>query len=145
PPLLTLECGPGDQPVECSVCFDPLHVNPAVFVGDAGYRVCGHFMCLNCAEHVLDEASDRMRAWRARRDPRIHKPQGPVCPLCRAPFSSAVRLTDPTVDPRSFFHLACVPEDRTGGGGGDPDAERSPETLALTERHAMGALTALLP
>ncbi|CAE8724010.1 unnamed protein product, partial [Polarella glacialis] len=66
-------------------------------------------------------------------------------PLCRAPFSSAVRLTDPTVDPRSFFHLACVPEDRTGGGGGDPDAERSPETLALTERHAMGALTALLP
>ena len=33
------------------------------------------------AEHVQDEASDRFRAWRTRREPRIPKPPGPVCPL----------------------------------------------------------------
>ncbi|CAJ1432188.1 unnamed protein product, partial [Effrenium voratum] len=110
PPLLCLEYGPEDQPAECSVCFDPLYTSPGVYINEEGSRVCGHFTCLNCAEHVQDEAGERFRAWRARREPRIPKPPGPACPLCRAPFFAAVRLTDPTVDPRGFFRLACVPE-----------------------------------
>jgi len=28
---------------------------------------------------------------------------------CRANFAAALRLTDPTVDPKSFFRLACAP------------------------------------
>eukprot|EP00438_Fugacium_kawagutii_P023907 Skav222580 [mRNA] locus=scaffold1897:96696:99545:- [translate_table: standard] len=75
------------------------------------------------AEHVQDEAAERFRTWRTRREPRIPKPPGPVC---RASFAAALRLTDPTVDPKSFFRLACVLEPaedmilkdqgRTGGG-----------------------------
>ncbi|CAK9080189.1 Hypothetical protein SCF082_LOCUS38243 [Durusdinium trenchii] len=100
--------------------------------------VCGHFTCLTCAEHVQDEATERFRAWRQRREPRIPKPPGPVCPLCpawetgdvgdgrgaedgcRATFAAAVRLSDPSVDPKSFFRLAC-------------------------EKYAIGAIEAILP
>jgi len=135
PPLLSLECGPADQPAECPVCFDALYTNPGVFVGEHGLRVCGHFTCLDCAEHVQDEAGDRFRVWRARREPRLPRPPGPVCPLCRASFASAVRLTDPTVDPRGFFKLACTQED-----GQDSKSE-----LVLQARPALAALGALLP
>lgn len=132
PPLLSLEVGPSDQPAECSVCFDSLYTNPGVYVNDEGLRVCGHFTCLTCAEHVQDEATERFRAWRQRREPRIPKPPGPVCPLCRATFAAAVRLSDPSVDPKSFFRLACVPE------SGD-------EVPLLKEKYAIGAIEAILP
>jgi len=131
PPLLTLEVGPADQPAECSICFESLFTNPGVFVNEEGLRVCGHFICLTCAEHVQDEASDRFRAWRTRREPRIPKPPGPVCPLCRANFAAALRLTDPTVDPKSFFRLACVPEPG--------------EDVVLKDKYAMSAIEAILP
>jgi len=134
PPLLALECGPADEPAECGVCFEPLYTGPGIFVNEKGLRSCVHFCCLNCAEHVQDEAADRLRVWRTRRDPRIPQPPGPVCPLCRASFSTAIRFTDPTVDPRSFFRNACVPR----------DGEEVPE-LRLTEKVALGALCALLP
>ncbi|CAK9072462.1 unnamed protein product [Durusdinium trenchii] len=119
--------------------FDSLYTNPGVYVNDEGLRpselplswrrkgcdgpqtgVCGHFTCLTCAEHVQDEATERFRAWRQRREPRIPKPPGPVCPLCRATFAAAVRLSDPSVDPKSFFRLAC-------------------------EKYAIGAIEAILP
>jgi len=100
---------------------------------------------LDCAEHVQDEASDRLRLWRQRRDQRIPQPPGPVCPLCRAPFTSAVRLTDPTVDPRSFFRLACVPLERLRGGEYDKGVTVDASQLVLTEKVALGALCALLP
>ncbi|CAK0841736.1 unnamed protein product, partial [Prorocentrum cordatum] len=145
PPLLSLECGPADEPAECGVCFDSLHVNPGVFVGAQGFRVCPHFICLDCAEHVQDEAVARHQRWRQRNDRRFPEPPGPVCPLCRAPFKSAVRLKEPTVDPRSFFRLACVPDDREHGGGGEDVAERRAEDLRLKRNIALGALTALLP
>ena len=38
---------------------------------------------------------------------------------CRASFAAALRLTDPTVDPKSFFRLACVAW-RCGIGPGWP-------------------------
>ncbi|CAE7856397.1 unnamed protein product [Symbiodinium microadriaticum] len=135
PPLLELEGGTPDHPAECSICFEELYTNPGVYVNEHGLRVCGHFTCLNCAEHVQDEAGERFRAWRARREPRIPRPPGPVCPLCRAPFEAAVRLTDPTVDPKAFFRLACVPE----------DADANPESLTLKEKFALSTLGALLP
>ncbi|CAL1129015.1 unnamed protein product, partial [Cladocopium goreaui] len=131
PPLLTLEVGPSDQPAECSICFESLYTNPGVFVNEEGLRVCGHFTCLTCAEHVQDEASERFRAWRTRREPRIPKPPGPACPLCRASFAAALRLTDPTVDPKSFFRLACVLEPG--------------EDIVLKDKYAMSAIEAILP
>ncbi|CAE7413103.1 unnamed protein product [Symbiodinium pilosum] len=147
PPLLELVDGVnGEHPAECSVCFEELYTNPGIFVNEHGFRVCGHFTCLNCAEHVQDEAGERFRAWRARRadeekswlglkegrllpflpgrEPRIPRPPGPV------------RLTDPTVDPKAFFRLACVPE--------DPKEARA-ENLVLKEKWALGTLAALLP
>lgn len=134
PSLLALECGPADEPAECSVCFEPLHRAPGVFVADGGFRACQHFCCLECAEHVQDEANDRLRVWRMRRDSRIPQPPGPVCPMCRAPFVQAVRLTDPTVDPRSFFRLSCLQE-----------CDDTIETMHLREKAALGVLCALLP
>lgn len=134
PPLLAFECGLADEPAECGVCFEPLYKGPGAFLNEKGFRVCLHFCCLNCAEHVQDEAAERGRVWRARRDPRIPQPPGPVCPFCRAAFHRAARFTDPTVDPRSFFRLACV-----------PGAEEEVDRLRLPEKIALGALCALLP
>lgn len=135
PRLLDLECGPSDEPAECGVCFEPLHTGPGVFLNDKGLRACQHFCCLECAEHVQDEAAERMRVWKARRDVRFPQPPGPVCPLCRAVFSTAARFTDPTLDPRGFFRLACVPA--------QPWDEV--QELRLSEKVALGALCAILP
>jgi len=135
PPLLKFECGPADEPAECGVCYEPLSKNPGVFLSEYGLRACQHFLCLDCAEHVQDEAADRLRIWRARRDARFPQPSGPFCPLCRAPFVTAVRLADPTLDPRSFFRLACMPS--------TPEEEAT--KLRLTEKIALGAFCALLP
>eukprot|EP00929_Paragymnodinium_shiwhaense_P013277 TRINITY_DN12113_c0_g1_i2.p1 TRINITY_DN12113_c0_g1~~TRINITY_DN12113_c0_g1_i2.p1 ORF type:complete len:866 (+),score=190.65 TRINITY_DN12113_c0_g1_i2:65-2599(+) len=143
PPSLSLECGPADQPAECGVCFDPLFENPGIFLGAKGFRTCGHFVCHDCSEHIQDEAAERLERWRKRRDSRIPQPPGPVCPLCRAPFVSSARLADPTVDPRSFFRLSCVPEERINGGGADVMVDES--HLRLTERVALGAMCAVLP
>jgi len=46
-----------------------------------------------------------------------------------------VRLTDPTVDPRGFFKLACTPD--------DPDSKS--EELVLQAKPALAALEAMLP
>lgn len=135
PALLALECGPGDEPAECGVCFDPLHKDPGVMLGEHGLRVCQHYVCTECAEHVQDEAANRLRSWMARRDSRLPRPPGPACPLCRALFVSARRLPDATVDPRAFFRLASLPRAE----------DDSPEQLRLTEKVALGALCALLP
>mmetsp|Transcript_6930 Transcript_6930/g.18354 ORF Transcript_6930/g.18354 Transcript_6930/m.18354 type:complete len:478 (+) Transcript_6930:1-1434(+) len=134
PKLLTLECGPSDEPAECGICFEALHQAPGIFVSEKGFRACQHFTCLECAEHVQDEASDRLRIWRMRRDPRIPQPPGPVCPMCRATFAQAARLTDPTMDPRTFFRLACVPQEGEGV-----------EDLRLNDKIVPSVLSALLP
>lgn len=41
-----------------------------------------------------------------------------------------MRLSDPTVDPKSFFRLACVPEG---------------EDFVLKDKYALGAIEAILP
>eukprot|EP00928_Gymnodinium_smaydae_P047387 TRINITY_DN3161_c0_g4_i2.p1 TRINITY_DN3161_c0_g4~~TRINITY_DN3161_c0_g4_i2.p1 ORF type:complete len:541 (-),score=89.25 TRINITY_DN3161_c0_g4_i2:80-1702(-) len=136
PALLKLECGPADEPAECGVCFDPLYKDPGVLLNEHGFRVCSHFICTECAEHVQDEAANRLRAWTFRRDSRIPKPPGPACPLCRAQYTAVKKLPDATVDPREFFRLSCVPKDADGA---------DPSSLRLTEKDALGALCALLP
>lgn len=148
PPLLTLEFGNADEPAECGVCFEPLHRAPGVFVCSQGFRVCQHFCCLSCAEHVQDEATERVNAWRSRRDPRLPQPPPPSCPMCRAPFASAVRLVDPTVDPKNFFRLACVPEEKSEGHGtcsGTSECTHKAEDLRLTEKTGLATVSALLP
>ena len=42
---------------------------------------------------MQDEASDRFRAWRTRREPRIPKPPGPVCPLWGDPTKNMEKNT----------------------------------------------------
>lgn len=134
PPLLALECGPGDEPPDCNICFEPLYKSPGVFLCPKDRRSCTHFCCLSCAEHVQDEAAEKLRHWRERQDTRRPPPPGPCCPLCRAAFTSAARLIDPTIDPRRFFRLACVPEEQD-----------SADDLKLTEQTALHAICALLP
>eukprot|EP00927_Polykrikos_kofoidii_P025420 TRINITY_DN22834_c0_g1_i1.p1 TRINITY_DN22834_c0_g1~~TRINITY_DN22834_c0_g1_i1.p1 ORF type:complete len:844 (-),score=126.32 TRINITY_DN22834_c0_g1_i1:98-2629(-) len=136
PALLSFECGRTDDPSECPVCFDPLHPNPGVLLDGEGLRVCGHFICEECAQRMQDEAAIRHKAWRMRRD-RYKEPPGPACPLCRSSFVVSARLPDPTVDPRSFFRLACLPRSSAD--------DRSVGRLRLTEQAALTALCALLP
>lgn len=52
------------------------------------------------AEHVQDEASDRFRVWRTRREPRIPKPPGPVCPLWGDPTKELEKNTGKNVGTR---------------------------------------------
>eukprot|EP00927_Polykrikos_kofoidii_P037561 TRINITY_DN31736_c0_g1_i1.p1 TRINITY_DN31736_c0_g1~~TRINITY_DN31736_c0_g1_i1.p1 ORF type:complete len:860 (-),score=113.66 TRINITY_DN31736_c0_g1_i1:14-2239(-) len=136
PGLLFLECGCADEAAECGVCFDPLYKSPGVLLDTQGVRVCQHLICEDCAQHVQDEAAKRHRTWRLRQDMRP-PPPGPVCPLCRAPFDSSARLPDPTVDPRGFFRLSCVP--------GQAMLENSFDKMVLTETVALGVLCAVLP
>jgi len=119
-----LTAGP-DAPAECGICFEPLFKNTGAMVDESGHRGCMHFTCLDCAEHIQDEAAERLRVWRARRDPRIPQPPGPVCPFCRAPFVQATRLSNPAVDPRSFFRLACMHESPGSHAAGAGEAINS--------------------
>jgi len=145
PALLAFEGGPADEPVECSICFDPLHDGAGLFVCAKGFRTCPHFFCVACSERVQDEATNKLVAWRRRGDARIPEPPAAACPMCRAPFASAVELPDPTVDPKKFFKLACVPGEFNGENVGHSTANPEQSELRLTEKAALDALCASLP
>lgn len=141
PAFLSIERCLAEHPVECPVCFEPLHQDPGVMLNEKGLRACRHYICVECAEHLDDEAARLSRVWTARRDAqlqhiyRIPHPRGPTCPLCRAQFSEVKRLPNPTVDPRNFFRLSCV----------NNDPKCTTECTRLTEKAALSALCALLP
>eukprot|EP00927_Polykrikos_kofoidii_P039012 TRINITY_DN33452_c0_g1_i1.p1 TRINITY_DN33452_c0_g1~~TRINITY_DN33452_c0_g1_i1.p1 ORF type:complete len:834 (+),score=106.29 TRINITY_DN33452_c0_g1_i1:82-2583(+) len=136
PSILPLECFRSDDLADCSVCFEPLYKKAGVLLNKQGFRVCQHFICEECAQHIQDEATNRRNSWTSSSLQRTLAPPGPACPICRAPFALSARLPDPTVDPRNFFRLACV--------GGPTAKQRSVKNL-LTETAALGALCALLP
>jgi len=110
-----------------------------------GFRTCPHFFCMPCAERVEDEATGKRLAWKRRQDVRIPEPPAAACPLCRAPFASAVELPDPTVDPKKFFRRACVPREFNDKNVGHSSVNPEQSDLRLTEKAGLDALCASLP
>lgn len=143
PALLALAIANGSQedPVECSICFEPLHsAGPSVFLNESGRRSCPHFVCQTCASHVYEAKRNSLDLVVANLgldlDDLILAPRSQGCPMCRQKFSTTARLPDPTVDPCTFFQYACLPEASAGGEANE---------LRLAEKAAYDALCAVLP
>ena len=63
--------------MECSVCFDDMCAEPcAFFCSGDGKRICPHYFHERCAQELPSR----------------------LCPLCRAPFASTMRLPSLTED-----------------------------------------------
>jgi len=78
---------------ECAVCFEELFENGPTVLTQGRRRVCRHFICNECAKHLIEEEDLN-------------------CPLCRAEFTGIRKLPDIRLKPKEWFDVCD--QDGTG-------------------------------